>query len=455
MYILESSFRDPSGYVFNLNGKFYRAIHSSYKENMDLFEQCGLYNELLKNKQILSYHHLKQSDFNLNKIYHSVILPDQLKHISYPYEWCFSQLKDAALLMLDLQETALNYGMSLKDSSAFNVQFHNGLPVMIDTLSFEKYEEGSPWVAYQQFCQHFLAPLLLSSFVDERSIKLMQVFIDGIPLDYVTKQLPLSVKIKPMVFIHIYLHSKAQNKYSGQVQLNKKNVTKNSALGLIGSLKSLVNSIKCNQKDSQWCNYYLDNNYTDIAMRSKKAVINNWIDNIKPKNVWDIGGNNGEFTRLFSIKGIHSILFDMDYKAIEKSYKNSKLECDKNLSSFVLDFTNPTPGIGWNNKERLSIIERSYADTILALALIHHLTVSNNLPLGHIAKFFSNITSKYLVIEFVPKADSQFQRLLKTRKDIYSNYNQKEFEKEFSIFFNIVELIKVKDSQRTLYLMQK
>jgi hypothetical protein len=455
MESLDSSFRDPSGYIFNLEGKFYRAIHNSYKENLDLLESSGLYKKLLSKEKILSYTHEELSKFNLDNSYYSVILPDQLKHISYPYEWCFSQLKDAALLTLEIQETSLKYGMSLKDSSAFNIQFHKGMPVMIDTLSFERYEEGKPWIAYQQFCQHFLAPLLLSSSVDIRSLKLMQIFMDGIPLDYVVKQLPFLKLIKPMVFIHIYLHSKAQNNNSSNVDSINKNISKSSLLGLIGSLKSLVNSLKWSPKGTEWGDYYSDTNYSDLSMDNKRNIVDLWIGELKPNSLWDIGGNNGEFTRLASDKGIESTLFDIDYAAIEKSYLKSKFEREENISSFVMDFTNPSPEIGWNNKERLTIIDRGPADTVLALALIHHLCISNNLPFNYVATFFSRITSKFLVIEFVPKSDSQVQRLLKTRSDIFNNYNQDFFEKEFSKLFTIVKSTNVNNSERTLYLMQK
>ena len=455
MESLDSSFRDPSGYIFNLEGKFYRAIHNSYKENLDLLESSGLYKKLLSKEKILSYTHEELSKFNLDNSYYSVILPDQLKHISYPYEWCFSQLKDAALLTLEIQETSLKYGMSLKDSSAFNIQFHKGMPVMIDTLSFERYEEGKPWIAYQQFCQHFLAPLLLSSSVDIRSLKLMQIFMDGIPLDYVVKQLPFLKLIKPMVFIHIYLHAKAQNNNASNVDSINKNISKSSLLGLIGSLKSLVNSLKWSPKGTEWGDYYSDTNYSDLSMDNKRNIVDLWIGELKPNSLWDIGGNNGEFTRLASDKGIESTLFDIDYAAIEKSYLKSKFEREENISSFVMDFTNPSPEIGWNNKERLTIIDRGPADTVLALALIHHLCISNNLPFNYVATFFSRITSKFLVIEFVPKSDSQVQRLLKTRSDIFNNYNQDFFEKEFSKLFTIVKSTNVNNSERTLYLMQK
>ncbi len=454
MKAIASSFRDPSGYIFNKDNKFYRVVNNSYKNNLNLLEESGLYKRLVEKNKILPYTNCKSITVDDEDIY-KILLPEQLKHISYPYEWCFSQLKDAALLTLDIQENSLKYDMSLKDASAYNVQFHRGLPVMIDTLSFEKYKEGEPWVAYRQFCQHFLAPLTLASYVDIKSIRLLQLFIDGIPLDYVVKQLPLKAIVRPSIFMHIYLHAKAQNINSNNVKVTKKNISKTSILGLIGSLKSLINSLDWSHSGTEWGNYYSDTNYTNSSMENKHKIINEIVNEINPKNLCDIGGNNGEFTRIASNKGISSTLFDIDYAAIEKSYTKTKTDGEKNILSFVMDFTNPSPGIGWSNKERPSIMDRGVADTVLALALIHHLCISNNLPFYHVAEFFAKITSRYLIIEFVPKSDSQVQHLLKTREDIFHNYDQNNFEKKFTELFDIVKSVKVENTKRIIYLMIK
>jgi hypothetical protein len=455
MQAIDSSFRDPSGYIFIKGNKFYRAINNSYRENFDFFETSGLYENLLDKGQILSFKKVPQNSINSNKNLYKVICPDQLRNISYPYEWCFSQLKDAALLTLDIQEESMKFNMSLKDASAYNIQFHNGLPVMIDTLSFEKYNEGEPWIAYKQFCQHFLAPLILSAYVDIKSIKLLHLFIDGISLDYVVKQLPLKSFFRPSIFMHIYMHAKAQNINSDKTKLNNKNISKVAILGLIGSLRSLIRSLNWSPIGTEWGEYYSDTNYSAISMGTKQQIISEIIDEFNPKVLWDIGGNNGEFTRLASNKGIDSILFDIDYAAIEKSYRKTKEDNEENIASFVMDFTNPSSGLGWNNKERLSIFNRSNADIVFGLALIHHLCISNNLPLDFVATFFFKLTSKYLVIEFVPKSDSKVKRLLDTRKDIFTEYDQKNFENKFLESFRIIKTIQVENSDRIIYLMEK
>jgi hypothetical protein len=455
MQAIDSSFRDPSGYIFIKDNKFYRAVNNSYKENFDFFNSSGLYKKLLDKRQILSFNEVPQTIKNSNEDIYKVIYPEQLRNVSYPYEWCFSQLKDAALLTLDIQEESLKYEMSLKDASAYNIQFHNGLPVMIDTLSFEKYKEGEPWIAYKQFCQHFLAPILLSTYVDIKSIKLLQLFIDGISLDYVVKQLPFRSLFRPSVFMHIYLHAKAQNRNSDKTKLNNKNISKVAILGLIGSLRSLISSLNWSPVGTEWGEYYSDTNYSEISMGKKHQIIGEIIDDLNPRVLWDIGGNNGEFTRLASNKGINSIVFDIDYAAIEKSYRRTIEDKEKNIASFIMDFTNPSPGLGWSNKERLSIFDRSNPDMVFGLALIHHLCISNNLPLSFVAIFFSRLTSKYLVIEFVPKSDSQVKRLLETREDIFAKYDQNNFESNFLEFFTIIKTVQVESSDRVIYLMEK
>ena len=182
------SFRDPSGHLFQDNGVLFRQVNASYQKNYELLINSGLYSSLLKQKKLIEH---KEIDSD-NHDYYKLLKPSFIENISYPYEWSFTQLKDAALLTLDIQKQSLIKGLSLKDASAFNVTFNKGRPIFIDTLSFESYSEGAPWVAYKQFCQHFLAPLSLMSLTDIRLGALLKNYIDGIPLDLTSTLLPKS-----------------------------------------------------------------------------------------------------------------------------------------------------------------------------------------------------------------------------------------------------------------------
>ena len=200
----KSSYRDPSGFIFTKDNIIFRAINNIYKENYIYFMESGLYKELCSKNYIIPHEETEElnniiSDENIFKI----IKPKKIPFITYPYEWCFSQLKDAAILTLKIQKIALKYNMILKDASAYNIQFLDGKPIFIDTLSFEMYNGDSTWIAFNQFTKHFIVPLILMSYKDIRLNQLLISNIDGIPVDLANNILPISSKLNPFVFMNI------------------------------------------------------------------------------------------------------------------------------------------------------------------------------------------------------------------------------------------------------------
>lgn len=448
-----ASFRDSSGFLFWKNGVLYRQVNKVFAENYELLMRSGLYKELTSRGFLIPHSEVKVD--GLNPEAHKVVKPEFIPFISYPYEWCFSELKDAAILTLEIQKVVMEFGMSLRDASAYNIQFHNGRPILIDTLSFEKYEESKPWVAYRQFCQHFLAPLALMSFRDLRLNQLLRIYIDGIPLDLTSKLLPVRTNFKAGLFFHLHLHAKSQKRFAGRkIESSSRKINKSALLGLLESLGDAVKSLKIKFDDTDWANYYEITNYSDAAMRHKKEIVSEFLAKVNPKSVWDLGANDGLFSRLASSKGIFTLAFDIDPVAVEKNYLRAVAGEEKDILPLILDLTNPSPAMGWANEERMSFIERRPADLLMTLALVHHLVISNNLPFLKIASFFSRIC-KFLIIEFIPKEDSQVKKLLLNRADSFSNYSQKEFESEFSEFFVIKERREIKDSKRIMYLMAR
>jgi hypothetical protein len=451
--IEKSSFRDPSGFLFRKDGLIYRQINTNYKENYDHFMSSGLYYKLVEQKLLVPHTEVELTAGVENA--YKIIKPQMIDFISYPYEWSFSQLKDAALTTLKIQKLAFEHGMCLKDASSYNIQFLNGSPVLIDTLSFEIYKEGTPWVAYRQFCQHFLAPLALMSQKDIRLNQLLKIYIDGIPLDLASSLLPKSSYLKLYLLTNIHMHSKSQKKYEDKaVDVTKVKLSRLQFTGLIEGLESAVKRLKWKMTDTEWGDYYNITNYTNDSFENKKRLVETFIDKISPAFLWDLGSNNGEFSRIASNKGIKTISFDIDPVAVEKNYLYSMENGESNLLPLILDLTNPSPAIGWNNEERMAFKERKLPDTVMALALIHHLAISNNVPLYKLAEFFSQICYN-LIIEFVPKSDSQVKKLLATREDIFNNYNQESFEHEFKKYFDISAAESIVGSDRTLYLMRK
>jgi len=449
-----SSFRDPSGHIFYQDDYILRQVNDIYKKDLDLLVNSGLMAKLIDKGLLVS--HIEDNKIKKEKGVIVIFKADKIPFISYPYEWSFSQLKDAALVTLEIQKLAIENGMSLKDASSYNIQFINGKPIFIDLLSFEEYQEGKPWVAYEQFCQHFIGPLLLMSKVDADLNKLLRIYINGVPLRLVSKLLPKKTYLSFSISSHIHLHARNQSSYADSEKVSQNQnvkLSKFALLGIIDSLESLIKGLKYGDSDTEWGEYYTFTNYTDQAFQEKKQLVEEYLNIVKPKSVWDIGANNGEFSRLASQKGILTVASDIDPVAVEKNYIAIKNSNEENLLPLVMDLTNPSPAIGWNNQERKSLIERGPSDVVFALALIHHLAISNNLPFSHIAGFCKDI-GKNLIIEFVPKDDSKVQKLLATREDIFTKYTQEDFEKEFSKLFKIVKKTTIPQSKRTLYLMK-
>lgn len=451
---IQSSFRDPSGFLFRHDGKIFRQINHVYKDNYDQLMDSGLYKGLIEEKLLIPHEEVSP-DYAPKEGAYKVIRPEQLGYISYPYEWCFSQLQDAALATLKVQNTALQFDMSLKDASAYNIQFHKGKPIFIDTLSFEKAVLDKPWVAYRQFCQHFLAPLSLMSYTDVRLNQLLKIYIDGMPLDLASSLLPMKTSFKFSLLSHIHLHAKSQKNYSNK-EIKKKNrkMSRLGFLGLMNSLEKAVKHLKWKPEGTEWADYYEDTNYSSESFKNKEKLVINFLKEIKPGTAWDLGANTGVFSRTASQQGFETISFDVDYSAVEKNYLENKKRNETKILPLLFDATNPSPGIGWQNMERESFTYRGPADVVLALALIHHLAISNNVPFSKIGSFFHGICQT-LIIEFVPKNDSQVQRLLASREDIFPNYTLEDFEKEFMKYFEIKEKQEIQNSDRVLFLMQK
>ncbi len=453
---LGASFRDPSGFVYRRDGVLLRQVNPSYRDSLNLLTNSGLYGDLTAQGLLISH---TEVDLDLAHTTDAVAVlrPEIVQTVSYPYEWSFSQLKDAALATLKIQAVALDHGMTLKDASAFNILFHEGRPVLIDSLSFEPYQVGKPWKPYRQFCQHFLAPLVLMSYVDVRLGRLSETYIDGIPLDLASKISSKHTGFNPQLSLHLHLHAKMQAKAASAKppQEGKREMGKNALLGWLDSLRGVVDKLKWKPEGTEWGDYYSETNYSEASMSDKHRLVGDYLDATKPASfpatAWDLGANVGEFSSLATARGFNTVAWDIDPAAVEKNYLAHR--SDPLMLPLLQDLTNPSPSIGWNLRERDSFLERGPAHVVMALALVHHLAVGNNVPLNQIASFLRGLTD-WLVIEFVPKEDSQVQRLLSTREDVFPNYRQPAFEQAFSQEFEIVRREQVSGTARTLFLMR-
>ncbi len=453
--VVEGSFRDPSGFVYTRDGTLYRQVNRSFAEHFDAFIASGLYDELARDGLLVAHQQVGR-ELAASDDAHAVLQPARVGFISYAYEWSFGQLKDAALLTLEIQERSVGKGFTLRDSSAYNVQFVNGRPILIDTLSFEPLEEGKAWSAYKQFCEHFLLPLTLMSARDVRCEALLRSYIDGIPLDLGSRLLPRRTWLGLSTFLHIHMHAWAQGRYAGSAVTSTaakgRSMSRQGLLTLVKNLKDAIKRLSWRAAGTEWADYVSDNNYSDSAARSKRDMVQGFLRRSSPRSVWDLGANTGEYSRAAREIAPLVVSFDVDPAAVERNYQRVRSTNETGILPLLLDLTNPSPALGWAGRERLSLEQRGPADAIMALALIHHLAIGHNLPLERIAEYFARL-GRQLIIEFVPKSDSQVKRLLLSRPDIFPSYTKEGFEAAFRQHFTMDAIERVQDSERWLYLM--
>ncbi len=446
-----ASFKDPSGFVFLYEGKYYRQVNQSFKHNYIFLKESGLYNQMVKEKKLIPHIELDEN-FSNSADWYCTLLPEQITFLSWPYEWCFSQLKDAALLTLSILKEAIQYGMILKDATPFNIQFKNGRPVFIDTLSFEKYDVTQPWVAYRQFTESFIVPLLLSVYQSPEMLKLLQIYPDGIPLSLASKWLPFRSRFNFNVALHIYLQNRVSQK-SNRTSAEKPAFSRSKLLNIASNLTSFVSGLKLKKVKTTWNRYYDETVLNQKYVTDKRSIVTGWLKEIPVKTLLDAGTNTGLFAEVAAPYAESVIAIDSDADCIDRLYNHCKQTGNTNILPLMVDICQPTPSTGWRNEERSSFINRCRVDMVFALAIIHHLVIGKNVPLQRVAETLSTLT-QYLVIEFVPREDEKVKQMLLARIDIFEGYTESAFESIFSDTFEIVKKEKIALTKRILYLMK-
>lgn len=450
---LDASFRDPAGFMYrDSKGRLLRQVNQAGADDYRKLMDSKLYDDLVKAGYLVSHKEIKPEKDS--KVY-TILQPEEIPFITYPFEWSFSQLQDAAVMTLQIQKKALKHGMILKDASAYNLQFKAGRPIFIDTLSFEEYKDGMAWTAYKQFCQHFLAPLALMAKVDPNLSQLLRVHLDGIPLPLAAKLMPGGSRWNAGLGMHLFLHARAQKAKESEHKKQSNGLHKQQLQAIIESLERTVKKLRSHDFQTEWGDYYANNtNYSVDAADAKAKIVKNFAKASKAKTAIDIGGNNGRYSRVLNDLGIFTVCSDIDPNAVEANYRFAKKKKENLMLPLLVDMTNPGGGLGWENTERPIISHRVQTDMVMALAVIHHLAISNNLPMAKIAECFAKFAPS-LILEFVPKEDSQVQKLLATRKDIFPDYDEEGCKKAFNKYYKLEKEEKVKGSKRTMYLFKR
>ncbi|PXY43514.1 nodulation protein NoeA [Flavobacterium hydrophilum] len=448
-----SSFRDPSGYVFIEDDSVKRIINPIYFNQYRSLTKSGFYNTLFEKKYLIPH---KVVEENQDQI---IIEAQKIPLVNYPYEWSFLQYKHAALLTLKIQKLSLKNNFTLKDASAFNITFHEGKPVFIDTLSFDFYQENNPWLAYKQFIMHFLGPLVLTKYFGQDYLKTLSQNLEGISLQKLSRLLPFKSYFSPTLVTNIHLLAKYDKKYESDKKSVSNNLSKASQIKLIDGLYDYILNLSANEK-TEWDHYYNQINYDDVAYQFKKKAVKDWFLSIQGKSLIDIGGNDGTFSRELKEQADLLIVADVDPNAVEQNYRQIIKSKEKIILPLVIDVLNPAANYGFNNEERFSFIDRIKElnlDGCLALAVIHHITLSGNIPFSLSAQFFSKMSSN-LLIEFPTRKDSWVQFLLDSKREFKNHfdfYDEENFEKEYAVYFEILKKEKIDSSERILYRLKR
>ncbi len=451
----EASFRDPSGYMFYDGDTLRRQINPIYFKQYAALKEKGVFKTLIKNKLLIGHQETAVTEHGI------VITPDPIPFITNPYEWSFEQYKHAALHTLQVHKFALSKGFILKDASAYNITFHKGKPIFIDTLSFDFYEEGSPWRAYKQFITHFFGPLVLAKYHGAKIFQMMQTHIDGIPMDIIASMLPFKTKLSPTLYTNIHLLAKAEGKHNKDYNAETKAISLSlkAQNNIIDSLFNYIKKLTI-EENTEWGDYYTKTNYEKDAFTNKALVIKEWVSLLQPKKLIDIGGNDGTFAREVLSDVADVLVTDIDPEAVGQNYKQASKNKEQNMLAFVCDVLQPAPGIGFNNTERESLLKRleKYApDVTMALALIHHITLSGNVPFVKSAQFFASFAHT-LIIEFPKREDSWVHSLLIRKREFIQHfdfYNEAAFEEGYATFFTIEKKKSIEGTERIMYLMKR
>lgn len=451
----EASFRDPSGYMFHDGATLRRRINPIYFKQYNALKEQGVFKTLIKNKLLIAH---EETSVAADSI---VITPTPIPFITNPYEWSFEQYKHAALHTLKLQKYLLSKGFILKDASAYNVTFHEGKPIFIDTLSFDFYEDGTPWRAYKQFITHFFGPLVLASYNGTEIFKMMQTHIDGIPVKLLSSLLPGKTKLSSTIFTNIHLLAKMESKHSEDYKAETKIATLSlkAQNNIIDNLFNFIKKLSL-KEETEWGNYYDKTNYNTSAFQNKTTLIQQWMKDLKPQRMIDVGGNDGTFARTVLKEVPHVIVTDIDSNAVAHNYKQANDNKETNMLAFVCDVLQPAPGIGFNNTERNSLIDRLHTynpEVTMALALIHHITLSGNVPFEKSAEFFAKFSNQ-LIIEFPKREDSWVTSLLVRKREFINHfdfYNLDNFIAGYKTQFDLVKQEVIPGTQRVLCLFKK
>ena len=457
------SFRDRDSRVVVSDDAIYRALSPEGAEDWEAFSASPLLEQLTAAGKVIGTREvdpsvLGESQDLLPTGITKVLEHDRVPFVSYPYEWTFSMLQDAAKLQLELGAAAIDSGLDLKDATPYNVQFIGSQPTFIDIGSFEKITEGEPWIAYRQFCMLYLYPLLFQAHKDIPFHPWMRGSIDGIqPIDAI-KVFSLRDRLRRGVFLHTSLHARLDRRANksgpGSAEENKTNrqVKPGQIKAQLESMNRLVSKLKWKAGETSWSGYRQSNTYSDEDDRRKQAFVGEVAAQLKPGLTWDMGCNDGAYSRIAAESSERVVAFDFDHATVEALYRSLREEGNTKILPLVSNLADPSPALGWRGLERKTLADRGAPDLMLALALIHHVSISANIPIADFLQWARDLETT-LLVEFPKRTDPMVRALLANKHEgANPDYEEGNFERELEKRFEVERREELPSGDRILYL---
>ncbi|WP_099866540.1 methyltransferase [Pararhizobium haloflavum] len=449
-----SSYRDRNGSVFYDHGRVLRRLSAKAAADWEALSKSEFFGRSVQDGKLIGTELVETRA--PGERWAAIVEHERVPFISYPYEWTFGQLKDAALLHLELMRAALDEGMILKDSSAYNVQWRGMHPVFIDTPSFEILRKGEPWVGYRQFCELFLYPLMLQAYKGLDFKPFLRGRIDGISADEMRRMMSARDMARSGVLLHVVAQSALQRRYSGSASnvrgaLAEAGFDKRLIESNVSKLTKLVRGLDPPGTETEWSDYDKTHSYDEVEFQRKIAFVRNAAAGRRWKLAWDLGCNTGTFSRIVAEHADYVVAMDGDWMAIEHFYQRERAgDARSSILPLVINLADSSPNQGWRGAERKGLAERGRPELTLCLALIHHIVISANIPLASFLDWLKELGTA-VVIEFVGRDDEMVKTLLANREDQYDDYHPDIFEALLGERFAIRDRQDLKGGKRTIY----
>jgi hypothetical protein len=384
-----------------------------------------------------------------------VLRHERVPFLSYPYEWPFSMLKDAALLHLELNRRALRADLALKDASPYNVQWRGTRPVFIDVGSFERLRPDEPWVGYRQFCMLFLYPLMLQAYKGLPFHAALRGSIDGIEPQQARAMLA-GERFRKGVLSNVLMHARLESRYAGaeggevKRELGRAGFSRELLAANFAKLEKLVRRLEWDGGETAWTGYGEDNTYDEASTAAKEAFVREAAARRRSRLAWDIGCNDGRYARIAAAGADLVVALDADHATVDALYRRLRDERREGILPLVMSVTDPSPDLGWRGRERASLERRGTPELALCLAVVHHVCITGNVPVRELLDWLRSLDAA-LVIEYPDRADPMVRRLLGGKRDGSNpDYEKAAFERALSERFTVDRSAAVSET-RTVY----